>query len=69
MQQLSLKRQTTDFFRSKKRKKRINAFVYSKFNYSPLRWHFSSNNCLKMLEKAKKRCLRLLLNERTKNYL
>ena len=46
----------------------INSFVYSNFSYCPLVWHFCSCESLRKIEKIKKRCLRLVLNDYESDY-
>ena len=46
----------------------INSFVYSSFNYCPLVCHFCSFESAQKLEKIRKRCLRLVLDDYESDY-
>ena len=46
----------------------INSFVYSNFNYCPLVWHFCSCESSQKLEKIKKRCPILVLDDCKSHY-
>ena len=46
----------------------INSFVLSNFNYCPLVWYFSSCESIRKIEKIKKRCLRIILNDYESDY-
>ena len=47
----------------------INTFVYSNFNYCPLVWHFSSSKSLKKIERIQERCLRIIHDNYSDNYM
>ena len=46
----------------------INSFIYANFNYCPFVWHFCSGESIHKIEKIKKRCLRILLNDNESDY-
>ena len=46
----------------------INSFILSNTNYCPLVWHFSSCGSIRKIEKIRKRCLRIVLNDYESDY-
>ena len=50
------------------RKILINNFIYGKFNYCPLVWHFSPRKSVNKIENIQKRALRFLLNDYSWDY-
>ena len=44
------------------------SFIFSKFNYCPLVWHFCSATLLQKIEKMQERALRLLYNDSYSSY-
>ena len=46
----------------------LNSFIYSKFNYCPLVWHFSTNKSIEKIENIHKRCLTLTPNDYKNDY-
>ena len=50
------------------KKRLIEGFGYSNFNYCPLVWHFTSMRSTNKIESIQKRALRLLYNDYTSTY-
>ena len=52
----------------KGKKKLLNSFVYSNFNYCPLVWHFRSAKSVKKIEKIQEWALRILYKDFSSDY-
>ena len=54
----------------KKASMQLNAvtFIFSKFNYCPLVWHFCSSNSSQKIEKIQLCCLRIIYNDYSSDY-
>ena len=55
--------QTEEIHKSKKLEVVLNSFVYLKFNYRPLSWHFSTKKSVEKIENMLQRCLRFTFND------